>query len=303
RFYRLNSGEIMSLENEEFSSIQQMLDDLDVDRQDIHDGSVKMLVYRGMQIDELIETRKKYDPSFEKLLNHLKSPEEQHYDLPKNLNATLRSYQETGFQWYKSLSDYHLGGILADDMGLGKTLQSIAYILSEPSDLPHLVVVPSSVVYNWKNEFEKFAPDLSVAIMRGTPPERSQKIKDSGEIDVWTTSYATLRQDIDQYAELKFQTMILDEANFIKKYAKSTSKDIRKKIKYSGDIDVWNISYATIRQDIDQYAELKFQTMILDEAQFIKNYATKTSKAIRQIQASRRFALSGTPIENSIDEL
>src|SRR5699024_4886825 len=218
RFYRLNSGEIMSLENEEFSSIQQMLDDLDVDRQDIHDGSVKMPVYRGMQIDELIETRKKYDPSFEKLLNHLKSPEEQHYDLPKNLNATLRSYQETGFQWYKSLSDYHLGGILADDMGLGKTLQSIAYILSEPSDLPHLVVVPSSVVYNWKNEFEKFAPDLSVAIMRGTPPERSQKIKDSGEIDVWITSYATLRQDIDQYAELKFQTMILDEAQFIKNY-------------------------------------------------------------------------------------
>src|SRR5699024_3938372 len=151
----------MSLQNEEFSSIQQMLDDLDVDRQDIHDGSVKMPVYRGMQIDELIETREKYDPSFEKLLNHLKSPEEQHYDLPTNPNATLRSYQETGFRWYRSSSDYHPGGILDGDTGLGKTLRSIAYVLSAPRDLPRLLVVPSSVVYNWKNEFEQIAPDLS----------------------------------------------------------------------------------------------------------------------------------------------
>lgn len=249
RYYRLNSGEILSLENDEFTSIQQMLDDLEVDKLDVQEGNIQMPVYRGTQIDELIDTKKKYDPSFEKLLNQLKSPEAQHYNIPKNLNASLRSYQETGFQWFKSLSHYHLGGILADDMGLGKTLQSIAYILSEPSDMPHLIIVPSSVVYNWKNECEKFAPDLSVEIIRGTPLEREQKIKESSEVDVWITSYATLRQDIEHYVDVNFQTMILDEA------------------------------------------------------QFIKNYATKTSKAIRRVKASRRFALSGTPIENSIDEL
>src|SRR5699024_6253321 len=174
RYYRLNSGEILSLENDEFTSIQQMLDDLEVDKLD--EGNIQMPVYRGTQIDELIDTKKKYDRSLEKLLNQLKSPEDQHYNIPKNLNASLRSYQETGFQWFKSLSHYHLGGILADDMGLGKTLQSIAYILSEPSDMPHLIIVPSSVVYNWKNECEKFAPDLSVEIIRGTPLEREQKI-------------------------------------------------------------------------------------------------------------------------------
>src|SRR5690625_6806868 len=115
--------------------------------------------------------------------------------------------------------------------------------------MPHLIVAPSSVLYNWKNECGKFAPDLSVAILTGTPAEREKMIKELTDKDVWITSYATLRQDIEQYRELNFQTMILDEA------------------------------------------------------QYIKNYATKTSQAIRQIKASRRFALSGTPIENSIDEL
>ncbi|MEC5424115.1 DEAD/DEAH box helicase [Virgibacillus sp. C22-A2] len=249
RYYRMQSGALLSLEGEEFTSMKQFFNDMDISKKDLQDGSVQVPVYRGAQIDELIDTNKNYDPSFRKLLNQLKSPEEQVYPLPENLKATLRNYQLTGFQWFKSLSNYHLGGILADDMGLGKTLQSIAYIASEPSDNPHLIVAPSSVVYNWKNECEKFMPELKVAILTGTPLERQQKI-----------------------GELK-------------------------------DMDVWITSYATLRQDIELYRELTFQTLILDEAQYIKNYATKTSKAMREIKASRRFALSGTPIENSIDEL
>ncbi|MDN6162526.1 MAG: DEAD/DEAH box helicase, partial [Atopostipes sp.] len=243
------SGALLSLEDEGFDAIQQMFTDLNIGKDDLQDGSVKMPIYRSAQVDELVGLKKQYDPSFQKLLHQLKSPEEQHFELPENLQATLREYQETGFQWFKSLSHYYLGGILADDMGLGKTLQTIAYVLSEPSEYPHLIVVPSSVVYNWKNEFQKFAPDLSVEIVTGAPPER------------------------------------------------------RSRMEHSEDKDVWITSYSTLRQDIDIYRELTFQTMILDEAQFIKNYATKTSQAIRQVTASRRFALSGTPIENSIEEL
>lgn len=249
RYYRLDSGALLPLEGEEFSSIKEFFDDLDIQKADLEDGNLHMPFYRSAQIDELIGTKKDYDPQFRQLLNHLKSPEDQVYEVPENLHASLRSYQETGYQWFKSLSSYHLGGILADDMGLGKTLQSIAYILSEPSDQPHLIVAPSSVLYNWKNEFTKFAPDLSAAILTGSPAEREEMIQTLTDQDVWITSYATLRQDIEQYRELTFQTMILDEA------------------------------------------------------QYIKNYATKTAQAIRQIQAGRRFALSGTPIENSIDEL
>src|SRR5699024_5916740 len=146
------------------------------------------------------------------------APEEQVYELPDAIEADLRPYQNTGYQWFKSLSSYHLGGILADDMGLGKTLQSIAYITSEQHDKPHLIVAPSSVVYNWKNECEKFAPRLKVAILTGTPQERKERIESERDADVWITSYTTLRQDIAEYRDLTFQTLILDEAQYIKNY-------------------------------------------------------------------------------------
>src|SRR5699024_496146 len=138
------------------------------------------------------------------------------------------------------------GGILADDMGLGKTLQTIAYLLSEPSEDPHLVIVPLSVIYNWRNEIDRFAPYLDIAVISGTTNEQKTLINEATEKDIWITTYCTMRQD----AAL--------------------------------------------------YEGLHFQTMVLDEAQFIKNYQTKTSKAVRTIDASRRFALSGTPIENSV---
>ncbi|MFC3041204.1 SNF2 helicase associated domain-containing protein [Virgibacillus xinjiangensis] len=249
RYYRLGNGALLSLEGEEFSSMRQFFDEMNLDKDDIHEGNVQMPVYRGTQVDELIGTKKDYGPAFRKLLDQLKNPEEQEYPLPDNLQASLRNYQQTGYQWFKSLADYHLGGILADDMGLGKTLQSIAYIASDPGDRPHLIVAPSSVVYNWKNEFDKFVPDLDVAVLTGNPAERRNYLAEGTTKDVWITSYATLRQDIE-----------------------------------------W-------------YREIAFRNLILDEAQFIKNYATKTSKAIREIKAARKFALSGTPIENSIEEL
>lgn len=249
RFYRLETGAMVSLESDEYQSIKRLFDDINVKKEDMIDGKVVLPVYRGMQVDELIETKKSYDPSFHKLLRQLQSPEDQVYELPDKLQADLRHYQEAGYQWFKSLSEYHLGGILADDMGLGKTVQTIAYLLSEPSDHPHLVVVPSSVIYNWKNECERFAPSLNVQVIAGSPEEREQLIHEAQDADIWITSYGT------------------------------------------------------IRQDIELYRELTFHAFILDEAQFIKNHLTKTSKAIREIRAAKRFALSGTPIENTIDEL
>lgn len=249
RYFRLRSGALMSLEGDEFASINQFFTDLNIHKEDLQDGNIQMPVYRSTQVDELMDVKKDYDPAFKQLLHELKSPEEQDFALPDNLHADLRNYQLTGYNWFKSLSNYYLGGILADEMGLGKTLQSIAYLASLKAEHPHLIVAPSSVVYNWKNEFDKFVPDLNVAIVTGTPAERHARMEESKQMDVWITSYSTLRQDIDIYEEMTFQTMILDEA------------------------------------------------------QYIKNYNTKTSKAIRKVNAGRRFALSGTPIENSISEL
>ena len=191
RFYRLENGALVSLENQAFQNVDKLFDELNIDKQEIKDGMVHVPVYQGVHVDEIID-KKKYDPAFHKLLHSLKHPEEQIYPVPELLEADLRSYQEVGYQWFKSLSQYHLGGILADDMGLGKTLQTICYLLSEPSNLPHLIIVPSSVIYNWRNEMNRFAPSFNVEVISGTPDERQELISQSGDKDVWITSYGTL---------------------------------------------------------------------------------------------------------------
>jgi SNF2 family DNA or RNA helicase len=139
-------------------------------------------------------------------------------------------------------------------MGLGKTLQSIAYIVSVLPDIrgrkqPTFIVTPSSVVYNWKNELEKFAPEIRVVIVDGSKFERQSVLRNVSEADVVITSYPLLRRD-----------------------AKS-------------------------------YIQLVFHTMILDEAQAFKNYGTQTAKVVKMVQADYRFAHTGTPIENSLEEL
>jgi superfamily II DNA or RNA helicase/uncharacterized Zn finger protein len=257
KYYRLPSGAFVPLESEEFQTIQNMFQELKITHSQLQRKSIQLPIYRGMQLDEMVDRDKgsnaKYGKQFRRLLNRLKNPEELEFDLPDSLQAELRDYQNYGFQWFKTLNYYRLGGILADDMGLGKTLQSIAFILSERNEnkdvKPVLVVAPASLVYNWKNEFQKFAPSLTTEVMIGTPQERMERLQSDTMPNVWITSYPTLRQDIESYNQLEFSTLILDEA------------------------------------------------------QAIKNYATKTAKAVRDIQADTRFALSGTPIENSIDEL
>ncbi|WP_110113334.1 DEAD/DEAH box helicase [Bacillus sp. CGMCC 1.16541] len=252
-YHRLSNGAFVSLEGEEFRNIQKLLSELHVSPADLMNNSMQVPLYRGAQIEEIMGRKTKVSKAFKQLLQHLKHPEELDFDLPSTLQASLRDYQQTGFQWFKGLSHYSLGGILADDMGLGKTLQSIAYILSEKKEhapnQPFLVVSPASLLYNWKSELERFAPELRVQLVVGTPKEREELLTSQPLPDVLITSYPTLRQDIDLYQSLTFHSMILDEA------------------------------------------------------QMIKNHATKTSEAVRLIQSEKTFALSGTPIENSLDEL
>jgi SNF2 family DNA or RNA helicase/uncharacterized Zn finger protein len=257
KYYRLPSGAFVSLESEEFQTIQNMLQEVKIKPSQWEKDTIQLPIYRGMQLDELVDKenggKAKFGKQFRRLLNRLKNPEELEFELPDLLQAKLRDYQNYGFQWFKTLSYYRLGGILADDMGLGKTVQSIAFILSERNGnknaKPALIVAPASLVYNWKNEFQRFAPSLTIDVLIGTPQERMERLQSDLLPDVWITTYPTLRQDIDSYAQHEFSTLILDEA------------------------------------------------------QSIKNYATKTAKAVRDIHAETCFALSGTPIENSIDEL
>ncbi len=141
--------------------------------------------------------------------------------VPKALNADLRTYQQQGLNWLQFLREYQLNGILADDMGLGKTIQTLAHLLVEKQQgrltKPVLIVAPTSVIFNWANEIEKFTPDLSFKVLHGNKRNTFLDADDSFEqVDIVITSYALIVRDLDIYREKKFYYLILDEAHYIK---------------------------------------------------------------------------------------
>lgn len=161
--------------------------------------------------------------------------------IPAGLHASLRPYQRDGFQWLSRLRDAGFGGVLADDMGLGKTLQILAMILRDVEehvpqsrterafgqgwfggdaprgDGPWLVVAPTSVVSNWVNEAEKFAPSLNVVGVYATEKKlKTTLAREVAGADVVVTSYTLLRMDADRYRDLGVRGLVLDEAQNVK---------------------------------------------------------------------------------------
>lgn len=149
---------------------------------------------------------------------------------PRSLKATMRPYQREGFSWLAFLHNLGTGGILADDMGLGKTLQAIALLLWVKSKSKkhqmHLVVAPTSVVPNWQNEIQKFAPNLKVVLWHG--PDRHALANTLEEVDVMITSYALLRRDEELLTKLGFGYLILDEAQHIKNPVSATARSAKR---------------------------------------------------------------------------
>ena len=167
-------------------------------------------------------------------------------EYPK-LNATLRDYQKYGYKWLKYLTDNSLGACLADDMGLGKTLQAIALLskVHEEKKKKSMVIMPKSLIYNWENEIKRFSPKLKVGIYYGI-----------------NRDFSSLKK-----------------------------------------VDIILTTYGTIRNDIENLLEQKFDLLVLDESQNIKNINSQTTKAVLLLNAKKRVALSGTPIENNLLEL
>jgi SNF2 family DNA or RNA helicase len=146
-----------------------------------------------------------------------------HRELPAGVHASLRPYQQTGFDWLGFLHDTGLGGVLADDMGLGKTLQAIALIVDararQTERRPFLVVAPTSVVHNWATECARFAPDLSVAAITETTAKRGASLAEAvTTADVVITSYTLFRLDFDEYDAVSWAGLLLDEAQFVKNH-------------------------------------------------------------------------------------
>jgi superfamily II DNA or RNA helicase len=149
---------------------------------------------------------------------------------PKGLKATLRNYQQEGFNWLNFLRQNSIGGILADDMGLGKTLQTLTLLLGEKEsgrgDSPSLVVVPTSLLHNWQQEAHQFAPQLRVLIHSGV--NRAKDPASFSEYDLILSSYGIVRQDIDALSGFPFHYVVLDEAQNIKNPGSKTARAVRK---------------------------------------------------------------------------
>lgn len=200
------------------------------------------------------------------------------YAVPQKINAQLRDYQKAGFNWMCLLDEMQWGGCLADDMGLGKTLQTISFIQYLTDKYPgetHLVVCPTSLMYNWEQELKKFAPQLSYSIYHGIA--RKMDAKDWKKKNIIISSYGTIRSDAEQLAGFKFGYIILDESHVIKNSASLATKvmqylNARNKLILSGT-PIQNNTF-------DLYAQMNFVNPgLLGNREFFKTtFATPIDK-------------------------
>ncbi|MBI1346512.1 helicase SNF2 [bacterium] len=147
----------------------------------------------------------------------------------KQFKGELRSYQREGLGWMQFLEDFHFGGCLADDMGLGKTIQMLAFLnlrqKRKPKKLPSLIIVPKSLMFNWRQECERFTPDIAVMEYSGLDRAR---LRDSfNQHDLILTTYGTLRRDVMSLKEFEFDYIVLDEAQAIKNSGSQVAKAVR----------------------------------------------------------------------------
>jgi superfamily II DNA or RNA helicase len=213
-------------------------------------GQLRFKRHQAGLLDALLasEPEVKFDELFLKLRQELENfGGIQQATAPDTFRGELRGYQREGLGWLQFLRRFAFGGCLADDMGLGKTVQVLALLDSEARTGPALVVVPRSLVFNWKQETAHFAPRLK----------------------------------------------ILDQ----------TSLDRQHRWTQLAEFDIIIVTYGTLRRDILTLKEIEFDTIILDEAQAIKNAASESAKAVRLLKSPNRLVLTGTPIENRLNDL
>ena len=234
KFHRLRNGDFLNLENQSLEELDQMMEALRISPSAFAKGKMEVPVYRALYLDKMLEAgRGVYfdrDRRFKQIIKAFKTVKDSDFEVPPSLKRVLRGYQEAGFKWLRTLDAYGFGGILADDMGLGKTLQAIAFLLSlkeEGREGASLVVTPASLVYNWGEEFARFAPGLRVCLIAGSQEERRQRIHDYKNWDVLVTSYDLLKRDGAEYEGISFASQILDEAQYIKNHATAAAKAVK----------------------------------------------------------------------------
>ena len=224
--YYISSSNQVYYFDDQTKRIRQDLEELGIE--DLQDGAFRARKSLAYTLSHLFKDQDQisFTEEFRNLAHDLTHPE----DFPMkvlNIQADLRDYQKKGIQWLQMLHHYSFGGILADDMGLGKTLQTIAFLSSQvQADTSVLILAPSGLIYNWADEFQKFAPDLDVAVVHGLKSHRESILAENHQI--YVTSYATFRQDSEIYRDLSFDFLFLDEAQVMKNAQTKIAQSLRR---------------------------------------------------------------------------
>ena len=239
RFYKLKNGSFLDLEDSETKDLFELVENLNVSSFD----DSKVHFSKALYINDMFKSKNLNFIEGKQFVNRIcddfDNIENLDLSIPKNLKANLRDYQVAGLNYFKTLDHYKFGGILADEMGLGKTLQTISFLLYKKENVKNtksLIVTPTSLIYNWKSEFENFAPDIKVLLIHGNKKEREKLLNTIDEYDVVITTYATLRNDLDFYETKVFDYFIIDEAQNIKNpisLSTNAVKSINSKVRFA----------------------------------------------------------------------
>ena len=236
KYYRLKDGAYVKLEDASLEMLAELMESMNVKPKEFMAGKMHLPLYRTLYLNKMLEENEEVyserDSHFRKIVKEFKTVEDAEFDVPRSLAKTMRNYQKTGYKWMRTLESRHFGGILADDMGLGKTLQMIAVLLAakeESGEKPpvSLIVAPASLIFNWEEEINRFAPTLKVALVAGAQSERQKLLEQYRKYDVLVTSYDLLKRDIPLYEGMEFTYEVLDEAQYIKNHTTAAAKAVK----------------------------------------------------------------------------
>ena len=233
KYHRLKNGDFIRMD-ESIGELAALTDTLQLSRKDLLSGDVSVPSYRALYLEQMLENAQEIytarDRHYRRLIKDFNAVKDSDYEIPTELRQVLRGYQVYGYKWLRTLAGCGFGGILADEMGLGKTLQIIAVLLAEKQEGSigtSLIICPASLVYNWAEEFHRFAPELTVCPVEGNQTERNEIIEHGGKWDVLISSYDHLKRDVQAYEEKVFLYEVLDEAQFIKNQSTASAKAVK----------------------------------------------------------------------------
>lgn len=255
KYYRLKSGDLINLEeNNNLKELDSLIDNMDLNEKEIKKGEGTIPKYKAIYLDSLKEDYHIIQTNnlFDNLIKDFNSYKDAKLNLQPKDKKILRDYQEVGVNWLYNIYKCGFGSILADEMGLGKSIQLIYFIkevLKEKPSSKILIIAPTSLVYNWSNEFDKFGKELKYKVFAENKAKRQKELKELENINILITTYGLIRED--------------------KQY----------------------------------YEKINFEVIAIDEAQNIKNTTSQMTQIIKTLKGNTKFALTGTPLENSVLEL